>query len=209
MTEKVVIIGSGPAGWTAAIYAARANLEPLVFEGAVNQRNQQQGTLPLGQLALTTEVENFPTWPHADSAALAAFAKSALPEARYANLQHLYEGAKALQGNRSAMGPEQMEFMRQQAVNFGTRIVTDDIVEVDFSQHPFTLKPGDGEPVTTLTAIIATGRGPTTWGSSRKTGSRTAASPPAPFATGPCRCFATSRWWSSAAATARWKRPPT
>ena len=60
MAEKVVIIGSGPAGWTAAIYAARANLQPLVYEGAITEENQLQGTLPLGQLALTTEVENFP-----------------------------------------------------------------------------------------------------------------------------------------------------
>src|SRR5439155_2094395 len=58
MAEKVVIIGSGPAGWTAAIYAARANLRPLVFEGAVREENRIKGTLPLGQLALTTEVEN-------------------------------------------------------------------------------------------------------------------------------------------------------
>ena len=54
MPEKVVIIGSGPAGWTAAIYAARANLQPLVFEGAVTRENQEKGTLPLGQLNLTT-----------------------------------------------------------------------------------------------------------------------------------------------------------
>ncbi len=61
--EKVVIIGSGPAGWTAAIYAARANLEPVVYEGAISEENRLRGTLPLGQLNLTTEVENFPGFP--------------------------------------------------------------------------------------------------------------------------------------------------
>lgn len=57
-TENVVIIGSGPAAWTAAIYAARANLKPLVFEG------EPVGTeLPGGQLMLTTDIENFPGFP--------------------------------------------------------------------------------------------------------------------------------------------------
>src|SRR6478735_4551767 len=93
--EKVVIIGSGPAGWTAAIYAARANLKPLVFEGALTQENQDNSTLPLGQLNLTTEVENFPTWPAADSAALAAFSKSALDPEEYADLAFFYEGRSA------------------------------------------------------------------------------------------------------------------
>jgi thioredoxin reductase (NADPH) len=63
MAEKLVIIGSGPAGWTAAIYAARANLSPLVYEGAISEDNRLRGTLPLGQLNLTTEVENYPGFP--------------------------------------------------------------------------------------------------------------------------------------------------
>ena len=60
--ENIVIIGSGPAAWTAAIYAARANLNPIVFEG------EPVGTeLPGGQLMLTTDVENFPGFPEAVS----------------------------------------------------------------------------------------------------------------------------------------------
>ena len=145
MTERVVIIGSGPAGWAAAIYASRANLEPLVFEGAQTEENRIRGTLPLGQLSMTTEVENYPGFPAGD---LSPYLKSSLPE-------HLVPFRDPHM--TGVTGPELMELMRQQAKNFGTRIITDDIVSADLSQGPFQLKTLAGETHSAHSIIIATG----------------------------------------------------
>jgi thioredoxin reductase (NADPH) len=150
MAEKVVIIGSGPAGWTAAIYAARADLNPLVYEGAITGENQANGTLPLGQLNLTTEVENFPGFP---TGSTFEYLRTALPPEN----QPYWVQDKAVQPNHGVSGPELMQLMRQQAVNFGTRVVTDDIVRVDLSRRPFRLTTRNGDTVETLTVIIATG----------------------------------------------------
>jgi thioredoxin reductase (NADPH) len=150
MSEKVVIIGSGPAGWTAALYAARANLEPLVFEGAQTQENRMKGTLPLGQLALTTEVENYPGFPAGKTG---EFLSTALP----ADRQPYWVQEKAKQPGHGINGPELMELMRQQAMNFGARVITDDIVAVDFGRHPFRLTPMESGAVESLAVIIATG----------------------------------------------------
>lgn len=146
MAEKVVIIGSGPAGWTAAIYAARAALEPIVFEGAITEENRMAGTLPLGQLALTTEVENFPGFPAGDMEAY--LDNSIAAERRSYMAPHHKQGVS---------GPELMELMRQQAINFGTRIITDDIVDVDFSKRPFVIKSLEGKTTEAQAIIIATG----------------------------------------------------
>jgi len=103
--RNVIIIGSGPAGLTAAIYTARANLEPLMIEGEPSSTSDQPG----GQLMLTTEVENFPGFP---------------------------EGI---------MGPELMMRFREQAMRFGTEVITEKVSKVDLSERPFRVWVGDAD----------------------------------------------------------------
>ncbi len=110
MAEKVLIIGSGPAGLTAAIYAARADLEPLMIEG------MERG----GQLMITTDVENYPGFPD------------------------------------GIMGPDLMEQMRKQAERFGTRIISSDVTEVDFSKHPFSISVGQ-DNYSAESVVVSTG----------------------------------------------------
>ena len=112
--ENLVVIGSGPAGYTAAVYAGRANLKPLVFEGF------QAGGLPGGQLMTTTEVENFPGFP------------------------------------QGITGPQLMTQMKAQAERWGAELVTEDVLSVDFSQRPFTIRSETRE-VQAHSVVIATG----------------------------------------------------
>jgi len=146
--ENCVIIGSGPAGWSAAIYAARANLRPLLFEGALTEENRVNGRYPMGQLAQTTEVENYAGFP---SGKLKEFLDSAIGDDRKYMLPPVEEHAHAV------TGPELMELMRQQATNFGTRVITDDIVSVDFSGKPLKLNTSENGSFETHTVILATG----------------------------------------------------
>jgi thioredoxin reductase (NADPH) len=148
--ERTVIIGSGPAGWSAAIYAARANLRPLLFEGTAKPE-----MIPLGQLAFTTEVENYAGFP---SGNIRAFVESAVAPDRHYNLPPVPKGhEKDGQPHYAVQGVELMELMKQQALNFGTRVVGDDIVDVDFTSNPLTVIPANGEPIKAMTVIIATG----------------------------------------------------
>ena len=115
MSEKiheVVIVGSGPAGYTAAIYAARAQLEPVMYEGSVTAG---------GALMNTTEVENFPGFTD------------------------------------GIMGPDLMDSMRKQAARFGTKLITDDIVEMDLNGPVKTLKDGSGNVLKSKSVILAMG----------------------------------------------------
>jgi len=114
--ESVVIIGSGPAGWTAAVYAARAELQPLVIEGSFHRT-----MIPGGQLMFTTEVENYPGFK---------------------------EGVD---------GQTLMLDMKAQALRFGTRVLTEDVIELDASQRPFRLVTTNGSEVLADAVIIATG----------------------------------------------------
>lgn len=111
--RKLVIIGSGPAGYTAAIYAARANLQPLLYEGFFSGPAG-------GQLMTTTDVENYPGFPEGIS------------------------------------GPELMELFRQQAVRFGTTVITEDVASVDLKHSPFLVTAKSGT-VSAEALIIATG----------------------------------------------------
>ncbi len=112
--ENLVIIGSGPAGYTAAIYAGRANLKPVVFEGF------EVGGLPGGQLMTTTEVENFPGFP------------------------------------AGITGPQLMDKMKAQAERWGAELYTEDVISVDLSQRPFTVRSSERE-FKTNSIVIATG----------------------------------------------------
>ncbi|MCR9295957.1 MAG: thioredoxin-disulfide reductase [bacterium] len=148
--ERTVIIGSGPAGWSAAIYAARANLKPLLYEGTVKPE-----MIPLGQLAFTTEVENYAGFPAGN---VRAFIESAVDKDRHWNLPPVPKGhERDGQPHYAVQGVELMELMKQQALNFGTRVIGDDIVDVDFSAQPLKVIPASGEPVEARTVIIATG----------------------------------------------------
>lgn len=108
----VVIVGSGPAGYTAAIYTARAQLSPVLYEGSVTAG---------GALMNTTEVENFPGF------------------------------------KEGIMGPDLMDQMRNQALRFGTKIITDDIVSMDLKAEIKTLTDGSGTTVRAKSVILAMG----------------------------------------------------
>jgi thioredoxin reductase (NADPH) len=146
VAERVIIIGSGPAAWAAAIYTARAALQPVLVQGLETQDNWDLGRPPLGQLAITTEVENYPGFP---SGNLAAYMDDAIDESRRKYMApHLGHGVS---------GPELMELMRQQGLNFGTRLIAEDVTSVDLSKRPFKLKLSNGEELVTQSLIVATG----------------------------------------------------
>jgi thioredoxin reductase (NADPH) len=150
VTERIVIVGSGPAGWSAAIYAARAELYPLLFEGTVHPE-----MIPLGQLAFTTEVENYAGFPAGN---VRAFVESAVDADRHYNLPPAPKGHdRAGIPHYAVQGVELMELMKQQALNFGTRVEGEDIVDVDFSGRPLKVITGAGRIVETHALIIATG----------------------------------------------------
>ncbi len=136
-TEKVVIIGSGPAGWTAAIYAARANLCPLVFPG----RAAGKDLMPGGQLMLTTEVENYPGYPDGRTGPemMSDFFKQAM---RFDTRVVTDSGVK---------GRDELD------MNYGLFNVFQNVKSVDLSRRPFHVVGDGGYECLAETVIIATG----------------------------------------------------
>jgi thioredoxin reductase (NADPH) len=125
-------------------------LNPLLFEGTVKPE-----MIPLGQLAFTTEVENYAGFPAGN---IRAFVESAVDKDRQWNLPPAPKGhEKDGQPHYAVQGVELMELMKQQALNFGTRVVGDDIVDVDFSQKPRKVIAASGDTIQAHTVIIATG----------------------------------------------------
>ena len=133
-TEKVVIIGSGPAGWTAAIYAARASLDPLVFAG------RSQGTLLAGgQLMLTTDVENYPGFPQGVTG----------PEM----MQKFFEQAARFDTRVvTDEGP-----INGKDISGKLFSIFQDVKSVDLSKRPFHVVGDGGYEVLAESVIIATG----------------------------------------------------
>ena len=151
-TQNIAIIGSGPAGWTAAIYAARAALEPILFEGALTPENQDAGRLPMGQLATTTYVENYPGFPAGD---LREYLKTTIDEERQYALP--YDTFDEVASKRGVSGPALVELMRKQALDCGVRVVSEDVAKVDFSKRPFKLVDSNGDEYFSRSVIVATG----------------------------------------------------
>ncbi|HOB75188.1 MAG TPA: FAD-dependent oxidoreductase [Phycisphaerae bacterium] len=138
MPEKLVIIGSGPAAWTAAIYAARANLQPLVFAG----RPKQVPTtiLPGGQLMLTTEIENYPGFPHGITGPkLMAYMEQ--QAVRFGTRIQTDDGQ-----HPDVSNPDD-----------GHSYKYHDCARVDLSTRPFKVYGEDGQVVETHALIVATG----------------------------------------------------
>lgn len=136
--EKVIIVGSGPAGWTAAIYAARADLSPLVFAG--RPKTQPSTILPGGQLMLTTEVENYPGFPEGITGPkmMSYFEQQAV---RFDTRIVTDKGL-----NPDVSDPDD-----------GHSYSYHDCKSVDFSQRPFVVTGEDDKEYRAHTVIIATG----------------------------------------------------
>ena len=136
--EKVIIIGSGPAGWTAAIYAARANLAPLVLAG--RPKTVPSTILPGGQLMMTTEVENFPGFPEGVTGP-ALMARLEQQAVRFGTRIATDKGLTPDVSN-----PDD-----------GHSYSYHDCQRVDLSQRPFLVVGEDGTEYRTHSVIIATG----------------------------------------------------